>query len=243
MEQRTIRKRKRRTLALIAVGAALISTMPSSAGAPPTEWRDLFNGKDLSGWKFVGTGELDVLDGMIETGRLGQGLLYWGGGEIGDCVLRVVFRMRHDNDNSGVFIRIPIEPREEAMPVNYGIEVQIDNHPERSGEDEYHSTGTLYSMTKPLAQAWLAGPDWNTMDIVINGPRTLVVLNGVTVTDYREGDVVPDKKFRFEPERGPRPARGWIGLQSHGPNDIVLFKRVAVRALSAEEAGGAAQPK
>ena len=58
--------------------------------------------------------------------------------------------MRDENDNSGVFIRIPIEPREEWMPVHYGFEVQIDNHPETSGEDEYHQTGMLYSLTKPL---------------------------------------------------------------------------------------------
>ena len=58
---------------------------------------------------------------------------------------------RH-NDNSGVFIRIPVEPREEWMPVHYGYEVQIDNHPEKSNEDDYHVTGTLYSLTKPLAK-------------------------------------------------------------------------------------------
>lgn len=60
--------------------------------------------------------------------------------------------MLHANDNSGVFVRMPIEPREEKMPENYGYEVQMDNHPERSGEDECHASGTLYSLTKPLAQ-------------------------------------------------------------------------------------------
>ena len=44
--------------------------------------------------------------------------------------------MRDENDNSGVFIRIPVEPREEWMPVHYGFEVQIDNHPEKSDEDD-----------------------------------------------------------------------------------------------------------
>src|SRR6266576_953126 len=66
----------------------------------------------------------------------------------GNCRIRVVFKMRDNNDNSGVFIRIPIEPREEWMPVHYGYEVQIDNQPEDSKEDEYHVTGTLYSLTK-----------------------------------------------------------------------------------------------
>ena len=42
----------------------------------------------------------------------------------------------------------------------------------------------LYSLTKPLAKAWKPGPEWNTMDITLDGPRTIVMLNGVKVTDY-----------------------------------------------------------
>jgi len=89
--------------------------------------------------------------GLIHT-HGGMGLLYWTGGKLGDCVIRVVFKMRDQNDNSGVYIRIPIEPREAWMPVHYGYEVQIDNEPEKSNEDDYHVTGTLYSLTKPLAR-------------------------------------------------------------------------------------------
>jgi 3-keto-disaccharide hydrolase len=195
------------------------------------EWQQLFNGKDLSGWKHVGPGGDTVEDGLIRT-HGGMGLLYWTGGKVGNCVIRVVYKMRDQNDNSGVFIRIPVEPREEWMPVHYGYEVQIDNHPETSGEDEYHITGTLYSLTKPLAKPGKPGPEWNTMEITLDGPHTVVVLNGVKVTDYTEGDPVPEKKFKFEPQRGPRPNEGYMGLQNHSDNDIVFFKEVAIRKLS-----------
>ena len=97
----------------------------------PNQWKQLFDGKDLNGWKHVGPGHMTVEDGLIHT-HGGMGLLYWTGGPIDDCTLHVVFRMRDENDNSGVFVRIPVEPREEWMPVHYGYEVQIDNHPERS---------------------------------------------------------------------------------------------------------------
>ena len=200
----------------------------------PNQWKPLYDGKDLNGWKHVGPGHMTVQDdGLIHT-HGGMGLLYWTGGKIGDCTLRVVFRMRDENDNSGVFVRIPIEPREEWMPVNYGYEVQIDNHPERSNppEDEYHSTGMLYSLTKPLAKAWKPGPEWNTMEITLDGPRTIVMLNGVKVTGFKEGDPVPPRKFSFEPQRGPRPALGWFGLQNHSDNDIVFFKEVAFKPLA-----------
>ncbi len=128
------------------------------------EWKQLFDGKDLTGWKHVGPGSMTVEDGLIRT-HGGMGLLYWTGGKLGDCVIRVVFKMRDHNDNSGVFIRIPIEPREEWMPVHYGYEVQIDN--EAPGEDEYHITGMLYSLTKPLARTGKPGPEWNTMEIAL----------------------------------------------------------------------------
>lgn len=139
--------------------------------------------------------------------------------------------MQKENSNSGVYIRIPLEPREEWMPVHYGYEVQIDNHPETSNEDEYHVTGTLYSLTKPLAKPGKPGPQWNTMDITLDGPRTIVSVNGVKVTDYREGDPVPPRKFDFEPYHGLRPDTGYIGLQNHGKDDVVYFKEVSVKPL------------
>jgi len=205
-----------------------VLTFSYLAHAQTGEWKQLFDGKDLTGWKHVGPGSMTVEDGLIQT-HGGMGLLYWTGGKLGNCTIRVVFKMRDHNDNSGVFIRIPIEPREEWMPVHYGYEVQIDN--EAAGEDEYHTTGMLYSLTKPLARAGKPGPEWNTMEITLDGTRTIVVLNGVKVTDYTEGNPVPERKFNFEPQRGPRPNDGYFGLQNHSDNDVVFFKEVAVKML------------
>lgn len=193
-------------------------------------WQQLFNGKDLTGWKHVGPGYMTVDSGLIQT-HGGMGLLYWTGGKVGNCTIRVVFRMRDENDNSGIFIRIPIEPREEWMPVHYGYEVQIDNKPELSGEDEYHYSGTLYSLTKPLAKPCKPGPEWNTYEITLDGPRTIVYVNGIKVTEYTEGQAVPERKFDFEPVRGPRPDSGYFGIQNHSDNDVVFFKEIAIKSL------------
>jgi len=214
----------------VCLHLGLFWLLSSLAIAQSSDWLQLFNGKDLTGWKHVGPGGDTVEDGLIRT-HGGMGLLYWTGGRFGNCMIRVVYKMRDTNDNSGVFIRIPVEPREEWMPVHYGYEVQIDNHPETSGEDEYHITGTLYSLTKPLAKPGKPGPEWNTMEITLEGPHTVVVLNDVKVTDYTEGDPVPARKFDFEPQRGLRPLEGYMGLQNHSDNDIVFFKEVAVKKL------------
>ena len=212
-----------------AAGLVALSAHAQTNGGSGS-WRQLFNGKDLTGWKHVGPGDMTVEDGLIRT-HGGMGLLYWTEGKISNAQIRVVYKMRDHNDNSGVFIRIPLEPREPWMPVHYGYEVQIDNQPEDSKEDEYHVTGTLYSLTKPLARPGKPGPEWNTMLITLDGPHTVVELNGVKVTDYTEGQPVPPRKLDFEPQRGPRPNEGYIGLQNHSDNDIVFFKEAALRPL------------
>jgi 3-keto-disaccharide hydrolase len=209
----------------------LLLCLGAVAHAQTNEWKQLFNGKDLTGWKHVGPGFMTVEDGLIQT-HGGMGLLYWTGGKLGDCTIRVVFKMRDKDDNSGVFIRIPIEPREEWMPVHYGYEIQILNDPEAQGVNDYHSTGMLYSLTKPLVlHAGKPGPEWNTMEITLDGPRTIVVLNDAKVAVYKEGDPVPERKSQYEPQRGPRPNDGYIGLQNHSENDVVFFKEVAVKML------------
>lgn len=201
-----------------------------SCKAQDTGWRQLFNGKDLTGWKHADPGYMTVENGLIR-GNGGMGLLYWAGEKLGNCTIKVVWKMRDENSNSGIFIRVPIEPREEWMPVHYGYEVQIDNKPELSDEDEYHYTGTLYSLTKPLAKPGKPGPQWNTTEITLDGPRTIVYVNGEKVTDYTEGDPVPERKFDFEPYRGPRPDSGYIGVQNHGDADVVFFREIAVKPL------------
>jgi hypothetical protein len=224
---------------MMTVILMLVLVNPAGAGpvtgqkgnkADQDGWRQLFNGKDLTGWKHVGPGSMIVEDGMIK-GEGGMGLLYWTGEKFGNCTIHVEFKMQDTNSNSGVFIRIPIEPYEEWMPVFYGYEVQIDNQPELSGEDDYHYTGMLYSLTKPLAKPGKPGPEWNTMDITLDGLRTIVYVNSVKVTDYKEGDPVPERRFDFEPYRGPRSEYGYIGLQNHSDKDVVFFRKVAVKPL------------
>lgn len=71
---------------------------------------------------------MTVENGLIVTHgvKAALGPLYWTGGKLGNCVIRAVYKMELRNDNSGVFIRVPLEPREAWMPVYYGYEVQIE---------------------------------------------------------------------------------------------------------------------
>ncbi len=216
---------------------ALIGLLRIAVAAPAKSaesgWKELFNGRNLDGWEHVGPGGFTIEDGLLKS-HGGMGLLWYTRQKFGKVVIRVVFKMQDRNDNSGIYIRIPIKPREAWMPVHYGYEVQIDNNPETGGEDDAHATGCLYSINHALARPGKGSGQWNTMEIRLDGPHTVVYVNSVKVTDYREGAPVPPRKFDFEPQRGPRPDEGFIGLQNHSDKDVVLFKEVAVRPFGSD---------
>ena len=189
--------------------------------------RQLFNGKSLDGWKFIGR-QPDAMGFVVEDGILhtqpGKGMLWYTREKIGNTTLRVVYKMSNDKGNSGMFIRIPVEPAAESDAINKGIEVQIDNR-----DNDWHCTGVLYSMTKALARPYKPAGEWNTMEITMRGQRTIVKVNGVLVTDYDGVSPVPPKEKSYEPDRGPRPDMGYIGLQNHDNEAIISFKEISAK--------------
>jgi hypothetical protein len=192
-------------------------------------WRQLFNGTDLTGWQQVGPGNFIVEDGLLKTIG-GMGMIYYPAEKFGNSVIRIVYKVKDNDCNSGVFIRIPEKPADEWVAINKGYEVQIDNGTRHVGGD-YHCTGVLYSLTKAKAHPQKKPEEWNTMDIMLEGKRTVVIVNGKKVTDFSEGNPVPEKTRSYEPERGPRPETGYIGLQCHDSLSTVWYKEVAVRPL------------
>jgi hypothetical protein len=193
------------------------------------KWRQLFNGKDLTGWEQVGPGKFFVEDSLLKSIG-GMGMILWPAEKFSNVAIRVVYKVNDNDCNSGVFIRIPEKPSDEWEAVNKGYEVQIDNGIRHVGGD-YHCTGVLYSLTKAKAHPQKAPGEWNTMEITLDGQRTIVNVNGELVTDFTEGDPVPEKTRDFEPDRGPRPESGYIGLQNHDSLSTVWFKEVAVKEL------------
>jgi 3-keto-disaccharide hydrolase len=207
--------------AVLCFAVILWVTSPLQATAQDAP-RRLFDGKDLDGWEHVGRGSFTVENGVLKTNG-GMGLLWYSKEPLGNVTIRVVY-LNPGGVNSGVFIRIPARPTEPWMPVYRGYEVQIYD---QSDADDYHYSGALESLTSVMAKPGHPS-DWNTMEITLDGPRTIVTINGVVVTDYHEGQAVPPKKERWEPERGPRPIVGYIGLQNYGPHDVVYFREISV---------------
>jgi hypothetical protein len=53
----------------------------------------------------------------------------------------------------------------------------------------------------------------------------------VLVTDYDGVSAVPPKEKSYEPDRGPRPATGFIGLQNHDNVAVISFKEISLWPL------------
>jgi hypothetical protein len=202
-------------------------TLSAAALLLGADSKQLFNGKDLSGWRMVGPGRFVVVDGMLKT-EGGMGLLYYTGEKFGgDQTVHVVFKTASPSANSGVYIRMPEQPNDPWYGVHNGYEVQID-----SAGDDWHCTGALYSLSKVTKRTQKPGGEWNTMDIHLEGKKTTVLLNGEKVNEFIGDQPVPERKQWFEPVRGPRADFGYIGLQNHDQGSTIYFKEVSVSPVA-----------
>jgi hypothetical protein len=208
--------------------ATALTCAGSLALADSGGWKPLFDGKSLDGWEHVGPGKMVVEGGTIKTVG-GMGLLWYTRETLGDCTIKVVYKTTSKVSNSGVFVRIAAKPKDEWYAVHHGYEIQINE-----GDDPYHRTGAVYSMSKALADPGKIG-EWNTMEITLKGPRILVTLNGVKVQDFDPSTAtIPERKKTYEPERGPRPEKGYFGIQNHddySKGAEVYFKEISVKPL------------
>ncbi|MBI2679505.1 MAG: DUF1080 domain-containing protein [Candidatus Solibacter usitatus] len=187
------------------------------------DWTPIFNGKNLDGWEMVGPGRFVVENGLMKT-EGGMGLLWYTRRQFGNTTLRVVFKTTSPRSNSGVYIRFPEKPHDAWYAVHNGYEVQID-----AAGDEWHCTGSLYSLSKVSKRTQKPTGEWNTMEISLRGQKTIVTLNGEVVNEFDGNQSVPERKAWYEPVRGPRPDAGYMGLQNHDEKSTVYFKEVSYK--------------
>ena len=187
----------------------------------------LFDGKSTEGWEHIGPGKFVLADGILRT-EGGMGLLWYTKEKFGDCVLKIEYRTTDKSSNSGVFVRIGYGPVDEWYAVHHGYEVQICD-----SADEFHRTGAVYSLSKADAEPGRVG-EWNTLEITLDDDLVKVSVNGEPVNTFDPSGPVPERTKDYDPERGPRPASGYIGLQNHddySDQTRVEFRRVEVAPL------------
>lgn len=215
-----------RNFLLFAILLASFTTTQAAEPAADDDWRPLFNGRDLEGWEHIGPGEFVVEDGLLKT-QGGMGLLWYAGEKFGNCDLRVVFKTTKKADNSGVYVRIAEPPDDPWFAVHHGYEVQIID-----GDNPFRRTGSVYSFAEAKSKSSKPPGEWNTLEISLDGKLIHTKLNGEAVADFDPAGPVPKLNERGgmgDPEPGPRPEAGYLGLQNHDEDSVVYFQEVSVR--------------
>jgi hypothetical protein len=199
----------------------------------PLRLAELFNGRDLSGWRPVpgSKSRFSVHDGAIHVSG-GPGFLETEH-TFGDFVLQFDARTLGEQLNSGVFFRAL--PGTAAQPSN-GYELQIHNG--FMGGDRSRpmdaGTGAIYRRTK----ARRVVPDdgaWFTATLIANGPHVSVWVDAVAVTDWTD-----ERKPDPNPRRGRRLAAGHLSLQGHDQTTNLDFRRLRLAELPRPSQRGAA---
>lgn len=139
---------------------ALVSEAAARWGKPI----QLFNGKDLSGWRASGPGP----SWTVQNGNLvspGHGPELISEQEFKNFKLHVEFNCGN-RSNSGVFLR-----------GRYEVQIETDSEAEPAS----HHTGGVYGFIAPSPELPRKADVWQSFDITLIGRRVTVVQNGTTI--------------------------------------------------------------
>jgi hypothetical protein len=209
-------------------------------------------------WQYTGGASMNLQkDGTVQSGpgAPGLGVLWFKARPYGDFSLRLQFRDDAQGGaraNSGVQVRFPApkgpvpgcpttfdgnEQNNDAwIAVNCGHEIQINDSPD-GGSFDPRKTGSIYGFADldSAASKPTAAGVWNDLEITVVGQTYTVRRNGVVINEYENKPGVPFPGRPNDPGSESRGLVGYLGLQSHGgENDVVSFRNVRVRDLSAE---------
>lgn len=206
-----------------------LATWVKTAAADEPEWKSLFDGKTLHGWKeFDDNGKnWDVVDGLIHCeGHGGGGLESLA--EYANFEVKLEYRLPKGG-NSGVWLRIPMDLKPGANPSYEGMEIQVldDNAKEYANLRPVQYCGSIYDVVAAKRGFTKPAGEWNKMDILCDKRHVKVTLNDHEIVDAN----LDEQKEHYAHHPGIRPDRksGRIGLQAHtGPLD---FRNIEIRVL------------
>ena len=184
----------------------LLFLLTFSIQAQEGNWKNLFNGKDLNGWKAVaGKANFTVQDGVIEGSAVfGTGNTFLITEELyGDYILEVDLKISHTSSNSGIMTRGQFDPAGQGgKGLVYGYQVEADPTPRAWSGGIYDEArrGWFYPLDlNPTAKSAFKLGEWNRYRIEALGNTIKTWVNGQEVAYF-----VDDLD-----------ARGFIGLQVH----------------------------
>ncbi|MCA9320599.1 MAG: DUF1080 domain-containing protein [Planctomycetes bacterium] len=198
-------------------------------------WRPLFDGRSLAGWEpsTQDARGYAVQDGVLVFPSQGPAGELRTERDYRDFELTVEFKTAY-MCNSGLFLRASRDGKNAAYS---GCEIQIlddFNWEEVSGDtlrpDQF--TGGLYgALPNPHRDALRPLGRWNRYDVLYQGSRLRVKLNGIVLYDIDTHELETAK-----PPFARRAPSGFIGLQRHAPDQVeegayAWFRNLFIREI------------
>ena len=207
--------------------------------ASPEEpgWVQLFNGKDLTGWKThpkQPDGWKVDKDGVLVGSGPYISHLFTGRDDFTDFHLRAQVKI-NDQGNSGIYFRVPFDVSRLGMfPTGYEAQILNGLQYNRGNKVvENNLTGSLYGLA-PFDKLLVLPDTWFTLEVIAKDNQFVIKVNGQTTVEYRD------------PER--RHVRGHLALQmaSHAaplsPPTVVQFKKIEIKELPPAPKAEAGEP-
>lgn len=187
----------------------------------------LFDGTNMHKW--IG----NTTDYVIENGKMVVRKPEFGSGgnlftkkQYDDFVYRFEFKLT-PGANNGLGINAPLEG-----DVAYeGMELQIlDNDaPIYENLEEYQYHGSVYGVIAAKRGFLKPVGEWNYQEVVVNGSKIKVILNGTTILDGDMSEARKNGTLDGKDHPGLKREKGHIGFLGHGSE--VWFRNIRIKEL------------
>lgn len=184
-------------------------------------YAELFNGRDLSGWKVnENPDSVTVKNGaMVVRGERAH--VFYDGPvyqhAFKNFELRALVKTK-PNANSGIYFHTLFQPS--GWPEK-GYEVQVNN-----SQGDWRRTAGLYGIDD-IKEAPAKDDQWFQMVVKVDGKHVTIAVDGKQLIDYRE----PDGVERPQNFAGRLINRGTFALQVHDPGSEVWYKDIRVKPM------------
>lgn len=187
----------------------------------------LFDGTSMSEWS-GDTKNYVSEDGAIVMYPAGHGGNLYSKEQYGDFVLRFEFWLT-PGANNGLGIRTP----QNVDSAYDGIELQIldDDADIYANLDEFQYHGSVYGVVSAKRGALKPVGEWNTQEVIADGNRIKVTLNGTVIVDADIAEASKNNRETLDGKvhSGLLNKSGYIGFLGHGSH--VKFKNIRVKRL------------
>jgi hypothetical protein len=219
-----------KTIGIVTLTAGLLATALPAPAADESKAGDgfvqLFNGKDLTGWKTHSDDKAkwEVADGAI-AGSGSAGHLYSERGDYENFVFRIEAKI-NDHGNSGQYFRAKFT---KGFPPGYEAQINATHSdPIRTGSlypaflkdrkerDEFRQKYCVFKVP-----AGAGADEWFTQEVTADGNHITIKVNGVLTVDYSD----PHNTY----------TKGHFAIQQHDPGTKIWVRKAEVKELPSKK--------